>query len=395
VPRTIDLPADLEPLARRNKIDLDFTRFDTDIARLVSSLRYILAPAAGGLSPKTVGITAAAGAVVLGAVWLGTRTPSPVPVALVAAASAASSAVPVEQPAAASATLPPLIGKEPPPAVLTVEPKNVPVKVNPNGLDVLDALKVEPKAPPKAQPRSLAVGQRFRYCDDYSCPWMVVLPAGSFMMGAPESEPGREENEGPQHRVQVASFAIGQYEVTFRQWDACVAAGGCKTKPGDAGWGRGQRPVINVSWDDAQQYVKWLSGKTGQTYRLPSEAEWEYAARAGTTTPFAFGERITTAQANVGGSKTLPVGSFAKNAWDLYDLYGNVEEWVQDCWHGSYQGAPADGRAWVSNCAEDRRLLRGGGWRSGPLFAHSADRFRVEPALRNFNIGFRLARMLP
>jgi formylglycine-generating enzyme required for sulfatase activity len=255
---------------------------------------------------------------------------------------------------------------------------------------------------------ALRVGQRFRDCDDDSCPWMVVLPAGSFMMGSPESEPQRARDEGPQHRVQVASFAIGQYEVTFRQWDACVAASGCTQKPGDQGWGRGQRPVIMVSWDDAQQYVKWLSGKTGQTYRLPSEAEWEYAARAGSTTPFAFGERITTAQANFDGDftyngsakgesrgKTLPVGSLAKNAWELYDLQGNVWEWVQDCWHDSYQGAPADGRAWVSNCAEDRRLLRGGGWDFSPRGARSALRNHGGPTFRLNNSGFRLARMLP
>ncbi|HMW23507.1 MAG TPA: formylglycine-generating enzyme family protein [Burkholderiaceae bacterium] len=163
-----------------------------------------------------------------------------------------------------------------------------------------------------------------------------------------------------------------------------------------------------MSWDDAQQYVKWLSGKTGQTYRLPSEAEWEYAARAGTTTPFAFGERITTAQANFDGNstyngsaegeyrqKTLPVGSLAKNAWGLYDMHGNVWEWVQDCGHTSYQGAPTDSRAWVSNCAEDRRLLRGGGWGNYPWHARSALRYRDGPTFRNGDIGFRLARMLP
>lgn len=249
---------------------------------------------------------------------------------------------------------------------------------------------------------------RFRDCDDETCPWMVVLPAGSFLMGSRASEPGRYDDEGPQHRVQVASFAVGQYEVTFRQWDACVAAGGCTTRPGDAGWGRGQRPVMNVSWDDAQQYVKWLSGKTGQTYRLPSEAEWEYAARAGTSTPFAFGKRITTAQANFDGNytynggakdesrqKTLPVGSLAKNAWGLYDMHGNVWEWVQDCSHPNYQGAPTDGQAWTAGCSGSTRLLRGGGWDDHPGGARSAFRNHLGPSNR-FNItGFRLARMLP
>jgi formylglycine-generating enzyme required for sulfatase activity len=269
-----------------------------------------------------------------------------------------------------------------------------------------------PRAAVASAPASVAteltVGQRFRDCDDDSCPWMIVLPAGSFLMGSPESEPGRLDREGPQHRVQVASFAMGQYEVTFRQWDACVAAGGCEHNPGDEGWGRGQRPVIYVSWDDAQQYAKWLSGKTGQTYRLPSEAEWEYAARAGTTTPFAFGERITTAQANFDGNytyngsakgelraKTLPVGSLAKDAWDLYDLHGNVWEWVQDCWHDNYQGAPDSGRAWVSGCSgEIRRVLRGGSWINDPVINRSAFRIRFTPDDRYYSTGFRLARTL-
>ncbi|MEY4750252.1 MAG: hypothetical protein RIQ60_2466 [Pseudomonadota bacterium] len=214
---------------------------------------------------------------------------------------------------------------------------------------------------------------RFRDCESDACPWMVALPAGSFMMGSPATEPERSNDEGPQHRVQIKAFAVGQYEVTFAQWDACVAAGGCSRKPEDQGWGRGQRPVINVSWNDAQQYVRWLSARTGKTYRLLSEAEWEYAARAGTTTPFAFGDRINTDQANFDGNgtfngsakggyrqKTVPVGSLAANAWQLHDMHGNVWEWVQDCWHLDYNGAPADGAAWASGCSGDHRVLRGG-----------------------------------
>lgn len=467
MPRTSDLPADLQPLLRRQALELEFRKFDADIARLVGSLRRILtaaAPAppaqaatpvppptpkpepvpepapppvqtllstlpvgeaqegegagssggAGWLKPKTVGIAAGVGAVVLGAIWLGTRTPSPAPAVepVVAAASAVAAPVPLAPPAAlpaltvtktpppaaASASLPPLVGKALP--TLTVAQAEVLRQTKPDGQEIFNSLQLKPKP--------FAVGQRFRDCDDDTCPWMVVLPAGSFMMGSPESEPGRDKDEGPQHRVQVASFAMGQYEVTFRQWDACVAAGGCTTQPGDQDWGRGQRPVINVSWNDAQQYAKWLSRRTRQTYRLPSEAEWEYAARAGTPTPFAFGARITTAQANFNGDgtyngsangeyreKTLPVGSLAKNAWELYDLHGNVCEWVQDCWHASYQGAPADGRAWVSNCAEDRRLLRGGGWSDDPRVARSALRSRSGPSVRLSDVGFRLARMLP
>ncbi|BDI04264.1 SUMF1/EgtB/PvdO family nonheme iron enzyme [Sphaerotilus microaerophilus] len=311
MPRTVDLPADLEPLARRQKIDLDFQRFDADIGRLVGSLRRMLpgapageatpkpAGAAVGAGPgwtaKTAGMAAGVGALALGAVWYANQPSRPA----LAAAPAEVAASVAPNPVSAPVQAPPSSKAEPaaaaspavPPALTAAQAEAL-RQAKPDGQEIYNSLQLKPKEPPP-QPQPLAVGQRFRDCDDDSCPWMVVLPAGSFMMGSPESEPGRDDDEGPQHRVKVASFAVGQYEVTFRQWDACVGAGGCKHKPGDEGWGRGQRPVINVSWSDAQQYVKWLSGKTGQTYRLPSEAEWEYAARAGTITPYAFGESLT------------------------------------------------------------------------------------------------------
>ncbi len=157
---------------------------------------------------------------------------------------------------------------------------------------------------------------------------------------------------GPQHRVTVKPFAIGKYEVTFDEWDACVKAGGCNGyRPEDPGWGRGNRPVINVSWNDTKAYVAWLAKKTGNPYRLPSEAEWEFAARAGTTTPFAFGTTITPKQANFGRSdgKTEPVGSYPPNAWGLYDMHGNVWEWVEDCWHDNYGRSPTDGQPWLAD----------------------------------------------
>jgi formylglycine-generating enzyme required for sulfatase activity len=180
---------------------------------------------------------------------------------------------------------------------------------------------------------------------------MVALPGGTFLMGSPEGEEGRDADEGPQHEVTIRSFAIGKYEVTFEEWDACVAAGGCNGyQPDDRGWGRGRRPVINVSWDDAQAYMAWLAEATGKPYRLPSEAEWEYATRAGTTTRYAFGDEITEKEANFGGTvgKTTEVGSYPANAWGLHDIHGNVVEWVEDIWHNSYQGAPADGSAWTN-----------------------------------------------
>lgn len=250
------------------------------------------------------------------------------------------------------------------------------------------------------------VGQVFRDCD--ACPEMVVVPAGSFRMGSPSSEAGRADDEGPVHRVNIAQpFAVGVYEVTFAEWDACVADGGCGGhRPGDEGWGRGTRPVINVDWEEAQAYVEWLSGKTGKRYRLLSESEWEYAARAGTTTPFHTGRSISTGQANYSGNytygpggtgvyrkKTVAVGSFSPNAFGLHDVHGNVWEWVQDCWNANYQGAPNDGSAWQSgDCG--RRMLRGGSWFDDPRGLRSASRGRSTPGGHNYVVGFRVARTL-
>ena len=212
------------------------------------------------------------------------------------------------------------------------------------------------------------VGGKFRDCSE--CPEMVVVPSGSFMMGSPGVEKGRDDDEGPRHRVRIDyRLAVGVYEVTFAEWDACVSAGGCGGyRPDDRGWGRGNRPVINVSWEDAQSYVRWLSNKTGKSYRLLSESEWEYVARAGTTTRYNWGNEIGHNRANCDGcgsrwdnEKTAPVGAFSANAWGLHDVHGNVWEWVEDCWNDSYTGAPADGSAWESgDCSE--RVLRGGSW---------------------------------
>ena len=201
------------------------------------------------------------------------------------------------------------------------------------------------------------------------CPEMVVIPAGSYTMGANDIS----EDEKPPHPVTVPQqFAAGRFEITFDEWDACVRERGCAHNPGDQGWGRGKRPVINVSWNDARQYTLWLSTKTGKTYRLLSEAEWEYLARAGTTTPFYTGTSINPKQANYdtsqsfGGSATVPskqqtapVGSYDPNKFGLYDMHGNVWEWTEDCWNVNYKGAPTQGEAWTAgDCG--RRVLRGG-----------------------------------
>ena len=300
-------------------------------------------------------------------------------------------------------------------------------------------------------------GDTFQDCT--GCPKLVVIPPGSFMMGSPEEEEGRDDNEGPVHEVRIDyPLAVGMYPVTFDEWDACVSDGGCGGyEPEDKDWGRGIRPVINVSWEDAQSYMRWLSRKTGKVYRLLSESEWEYAARAGTETPFHTGRTISTKQANYDGNftygtvaavgasvaaaggvlgagvvgapvaaavgvlgtgvvgalggilsgyrdgqegqyreqMTTPVGSFEPNRFGLYDVHGNVCEWVEDCWNESYDGAPTDGSAWESeDCDCAQRLLRGGSWVSGPQLLRSAYRFRGSAGSRNDLIGFRVARSL-
>jgi len=278
--------------------------------------------------------------------------------------------------------------------------------VPPSAEDACDGIRVSvahSKTKPCIKPGS---GKAFRDCPD--CPEMVIAPAGSFTMGSPESEPERSDAEGPQHRVTIRKpFAVGRFAATFAEWDACVATGGCDGyMPDDAGWGRDDRPVINVSWNDAQAYVKWLSGKTGKLYRLLSEAEFEYAARAGTTTPFWWGTSISTAQANYVGDitysgsqkgenrqKTLPVKSFEPNAWGLYQVHGNVLTWTQDCWSDNYAAAPTDGTARTTgDCG--RRILRGGCWGFGPRILRAAKRNRAKPDDRANGVGFRLARTL-
>ena len=200
--------------------------------------------------------------------------------------------------------------------------------------------------------------------------------------------------------VEFARAARGA-EVTFREWDACRRGGGCSHIPGDRGWGRGNRPVVNVSWNDAQQYVRWLSRETGKRYRLPSESEWEYVARAGTGTLYHWGDPIARNRANCDGcgsawdnDRTAPAGSFSPNAFGLHDVHGNVWEWVQDCWHPGYAGAPRDGGARTTGGDCSRRLLRGGSWNSNPIFLRSANRSSF-PARSRFNfVGIRVARTL-
>ena len=265
------------------------------------------------------------------------------------------------------------------------------------GEEIKVAVGIYPK--PVARP-GRAPGTAFRDCPE--CPEMVVVPAGSFLMGSPSHEAGRDDDEGPRHRVTIARpFAVGKYEVTFAEWDACVADGGCGgDRPDDEGWGRGRRPVVNVSWDDAKAYVRWLNRKTGKQYRLPSEAEWEYAARAGTTTRYNWGDDIGRNRANCDGcgsrwdrKQTAPAGSFPANVFGLHDVHGNVWEWVEDCRNVNYQGAPSDGSARMSgDCSS--RVLRGGSWFNEPRYLRSALRGRGRTGNRSYGLGFRVARTL-
>ncbi len=261
-------------------------------------------------------------------------------------------------------------------------------------------------APPKTDSLPLAPGTVFRDIDAPWCPEMVVIQAGRFWMGSPENENGRRESEGPRREVIIeAPFALGRYPVTFAEYDRFAEATR-RPKPDDAGWGRGRRPVINVSWGDARSYLDWLSAETGQPYRLPSEAEWEYACRAGTTTPFHTGATISTDRANYDGSRlysygkrgkyrqrTTEVGQFPANDFGLYDMHGNVWEWCADDWHEYYRGAPTDGRAWTAKEGKEK-ILRGGSWGYSAGFLRSAVRDGYLPDVRVNVVGFRAARTL-
>ena len=243
----------------------------------------------------------------------------------------------------------------------------------------------------RAQPRFATV---FRDCAD--CPEVVWLPQGAFIMGEPSGA------SGSRHVVKIDYvLAVGRFEVTFAEWDACVAAGGCRRRPNDSGWGHGRQPVINVSWSDAQQYTAWLSRRTGKHYRLLTEAEWEYAARAGTDVRYWWGNDAGRGNANCydcgsrwDGRQAAPVGRFSPNPFGLYDMHGNVSEWVEDCYHDGYQDAPSGGRTWTLDCTgiTDSRMIRGGAWLDPANTIHSAARSHALLNYYDNQIGFRIAR---
>jgi len=258
------------------------------------------------------------------------------------------------------------------------------------------------------QEKAAEPGWEFKECAN-GCPVMVVVPAGTFTMGSPKSEAARDpefveadptNRERPQHEVTlVRPFAVSKFEVTFEDWDACAAAGACPNAPDS--WGRGRMPVINVSWRDAETYVGWLSRLTGKEYRLLTEAEWEYAARAGTDTRYSWGDDIGKGNAVCDGcgspwdlKQTAPAGSFKPNAFGLYDMQGNVWEWVEDIWHENYDGAPTDGSAWLQGSDPDLRVIRGAAWRNESYLVRVGLRERRNLNVRFDTLGLRVARTL-
>ena len=261
--------------------------------------------------------------------------------------------------------------------------------------------------------RALKPVDTFRECAK-DCPEMVVVPPGEFWMGSPNGEGYPAEH--PHHNVKIAKpFAVGKFEVTRDDWEACVAMGGCGGMPmGDAGSGKERLPLINVSWHEAKAYVAWLSRMTGKPYRLLTEAEWEYSARGVTSAeaphpPYPWGDKASHEYANYGTDQccdgkiegrdkwwhTAPVGQFPPNAFGLYDMHGNVMEWVEDPWHHTYGGTPpTDGSTWIEGGDPNRRILRGGSWINEPVGLRSADRRVVASGYRYDGVGFRVARTL-
>jgi formylglycine-generating enzyme required for sulfatase activity len=260
------------------------------------------------------------------------------------------------------------------------------------------ATPAKPAAPPvaAARPPAAVVRNSGEIRDCQSCPALVSLPAGTFTMGNNASDP----SERPAHQVSIAApFAIGKFEVTVQQWNACVTANGCPRIP-QAPNTSPSAPMRDVSWDDAQQYVKWLALISGQAYRLPTEAEWEFAARGGTTTPYWWGKEMVQGKANCkecgqpwSSDRPANAGSFPPNGYGLHDTSGSVWEWVADCWHNNLKEAPNDGHAWDEpNCRV--RVIRGGSWREGADYMVTSTRFRYDASVRQSQNGFRVARSL-
>lgn len=244
-----------------------------------------------------------------------------------------------------------------------------------------------------AEATGLPAGSVFRDCA--GCPEMVVVAGGKFMMGSSTDDELGEKDEFPAHPEIIQKLAAGRFDVTFDEWQTCVNDDGCSAKKGltDEGWGRGRRPMLHVTWSDAKAYAAWLSRRTGAPYRLPTESEWEYLARAGTSTPYWTGDSIDSSEANFnsGPQRTYPVGSYGANAFGLYDMVGNVWQWVEDCYVDTYTNAKQDGSAYEQpGCLE--RDLRGGSWIDLPRYLRSAQRFKLLFSTSGDSMGFRVVR---
>ncbi|NQU60780.1 MAG: formylglycine-generating enzyme family protein [Rhodospirillales bacterium] len=252
--------------------------------------------------------------------------------------------------------------------------------------------------PAPGEDTPLKPGQVFKDCPE--CPELVVIPAGIFIMGLN----GKKKSQKPAHRVNITKpFAMGRFEIKFSEWLACADDGGCQHRPDDHKWGRKGRPVINVTYFDAMEYLSWISKKTGQVYRLPSEAEWEYADRGGSTSLWWWGDKVGKNHANCkdckskwsdGGTEphgSAPVGSFKANPFGLYDTAANVFEWVQDCWNKTHKGAPTDASARMQgNCRY--RVIRGGSFYYYSKVAKAAYRAKNPPGVKSYWLGFRVLR---
>jgi formylglycine-generating enzyme required for sulfatase activity len=408
LPRRSDLPEDLQPLVDHQVATITTNGFRTEMAGLARDLRDILRPRSRW--PLAAGAAAAMVATVGLVLYLWGYPLSRV-AALIMPDTAARSEAPASQDAATADA-----ARQQKEAEAAAEERRKAIQAEQRRMALLQEQEVEKKRAEETE--RFAPGRVFRDCSD--CPEMVVIPPGTFTMGSWGNETGRDDDESPGHSVTIRRpFAVGKYEVTFSEWGACNADGACHTNPNDLhGWGKGQRPVMNVSWNDAQEYVGWLSRTTGKTYRLPTEAEWEYAARAGASTRYSFGDDDAQTDickfANVDDltgqterlyfmadckdgyyQRSAPVGSFKPNAFGLYDMHGNVWEWVEDCYHWRYVNAPALEAAWDSECgSETTRVLRGGSWSDSPTEARSASRSEKPPTYTGSDLGFRVARDL-
>jgi formylglycine-generating enzyme required for sulfatase activity len=398
VPRASDLPESLQPLVRRNGIPVQRLTFEADVARLMQGLGYdsLNSTASGPLPHAQPKPDAAAD---LRQTW---------------------AAFPVRENVDAVARFLARVSAAAPGSGLEFE-----IEHHLDGLRRHEdaARRVEQKRRDRQRNAAEAallgkpVAERTFFLDlpdvpNWPAPEMVAIPPGRFLMGAAKGEKGAAVNESPQHEVRIEhAFALGRYTVTFAEWDAARADGAKLETPDDRGWGRANRPVICVNSNDVTAYLMWLNDKLGlvgrpDACRLPSESEWEYAARAGSETPFGFGATISTSQANYDGNytygtsskgayfrKTVPLGSYPANNFGLNDMHGNVWEWTRDCWNETYSGAPSDGTAWTTgDCA--RRSVRGGSWNDDPRNLRSAARSWSGKSDRLNYIGFRVARTL-